>query len=969
MKRLLAILLFLVCLTGGKSLGQSRLNALVNHYTVDQGLPNNIVNCSLKTRDGFEWFGTWYGLTRFDGFTFRTLTGPFILASDPSPRKIETLVEDTCGNIWIKTLDWKLSVLFKEQARFKDVFDELKPYSRNLQVIKIQADGRGEVLLLTKNKNLLLASTDRNGKIHIRLLVDSRTFVNRYNYRLAHPVVQLRNGRASYVGTDYQIYSEPLSSKPHYDLGHWLSYFEQKAANAYTFIDRAGCEWRSTGDASLDYYNPKTGQRKSIQLSLERKITEPSLCDAGAGGIYYLSPAGEAVHIDRTTLQAENIGALPELSDSESDTRYFSMRMNDDGTLWLTSTSSGIYRFSFLPHQFRIIPLPIKGGEGVRAVYQMPNGDVWVGSRNKNLYVLSADGKLKKTYDYARYGIGSVYHIMKDHSGRLWLSTKGDGLVMAVPDGAAEGGYRFVHYRHDAADLSTINGNDVYMTYEDSHHRIWVCTLDGGLNLLNTQGGHVSFYHKYHGMQRYPGYGLYMEVRNMVEDERGRIWVGTIDGLMSFSGTFAQPSQIRFETYKNTDVSSLANSDIYALHKDRAGQIWVCTFGGGLNRIVGYDAAAHRPLFRELGSSRHIRGNVVVTMQEDASGTLWMVGDHGVVAYRPNGTLATFDSYDGFPSVEMEETSSLCHRNGDLWMGCRQGILAFTPKQLRSTDTTGPVYIVGATVGNQSIYSFRRPIITKSIAYADTLVLHHDQSMFTLEFAAPGCRNQSHVTYRYLLEGYDADWHYATAAHIASYTHVPPGHYSFVVEARSVSNARMSSSRKVTIIILPPWWATWWARAIYAILIAVAMYFAVRYARYQLKLKNDIYIQSRIAAFKKSFYMEQQDLQFLEQARQVVEQNLTNADFGIDLFAARMGMSHSALFKRIKQLTGTSPSDYIKDLKLNHALELLKSTSMSVGDVAYKSGFSDAGYFGKCFRKKYNMSPREFQRSQGEKEG
>lgn len=944
--------------------GQSRLNALVNHYTVDQGLPHHIVNCSLETKDGFEWFGTWYGLARFDGFTFRTISAPYLFASDPAPRKVETLVEDSCGNIWVKTLDWKLSVLFKQQVRYKSVFDELKRFSRNLQVIKIQGDGKGGVLLLTKDKNLLLASTDHSGAVHIRLLVDARAYVNRYNYRLSRPVVQLRNGRASYVGTDYQIYSEPLKGGVARSVAAWQRYFAEKAARANVFTDVFGCEWTASNDARLGYYNPKTGQRKTIPLTFKGKIVEPSFYDTGVNGIYYLSPAGEAVRIDRSSLTAENIGRQPQLADAHPDTRYLSMRQSSDGSLWLTSASSGVYRLSFLPRQFKVIPLPVKGGDGIRGMYQFDNGDVWVGSRNKTLYVLSADGRVKDTYPYDRYGIGSVYHIMVDHKGRIWLSTKGDGLVMAVREAKAAGGYRFVHFRHDAADLSSISGNDVYMTYEDSRHRIWVCTMDGGLNLMEEGGGHTVFWHKYHGMTHYPAFGLYMEVRNMVEDNRGRIWVGTIDGLMSFPSRFNKASDITFETYKKTDVLTLANSDIYGLHKDRKGHIWVCAFGGGVNRIIGYDAQSHRPLFRELGDSRTLRGKVITTLQEDARGTLWMGNDQGVSACRADGQMATFDHYDGFPDVEMEEASSISNRNGELWMGCRQGILAFRPDRLKSSDTNSPVYIVSATVNNQSINSFKHPIISKSITYADTLVLRHNQSMFTLEFAAPGCRNQSHVVYRYRLEGYDADWHYSSTNRIASYTQVPPGKYLFVVEAGSASNPLVASSRKVTVIILPPWWATWWARTIYVLLFGLALYLAVRYARYQLKLKNDIYIQSRIAAFKKSFYMEQQDQQFMERAKQVVERNLTNADFDIDLFAEQMGMSHSAFFKRIKQLTGGSPSDFIKEFKLSHALELLKSTGLSVGDVAYKSGFSDAGYFGKCFRKKYGMSPREYQRNQ-----
>lgn len=965
MKRL--VVAWVMVLAAVAASAQERLNALVSHYTTAQGLPHQMVSCSIETRDGFSWFGTWYGLARFDGAAFRTLTGPYLHASDPAPRKVETLVEDSCGNLWIKTLDWKLSVLFKRKLYFKSVFDELKPFSTNLQVIKIQADGHGGVLLLTKDKNLLLGTTDRGGNVHLKLLVDARAYVNRYNYRLARPVVQMRNGRVSYVGTAYQISSVPVSTHPHRSMADWQQFFHQREAKGQVFTDRSGGEWKPVGDDRLEYYNPATQLRKLLQLTYKGRIIEPTLCDAGANGIFYLSPAGEAVRIDRQTLQVENIGRDPRMADAHLDSHYMSMRMGRDGTIWLTSANSGVWRITFLPRQFRVIPLPISVNAGIKAMYQFANGEVWVGSRDKNLYVLSANGELLRTYDYARYGIGSVYHIMADHKGRIWLSTKGDGLVMAVRDAASPGGYRFVHYRHQAGNLSSISGDAVYMTYEDSKHRIWVCTLDGGLNLMDERDGRTVFWHKNHGMKRYPGFGLYMEVRNLVEDNRGRIWVGTIDGLMSFSGQFSRVSDIAFETYRKADVPTLTNSDIYALHKDRQGHIWVCAFGGGVNQIVGYDAQEHRPLFREVGDNRNMRGTVIATMQQDGRGVLWMGNDQGVTAWRPNGSLMSFDQSDGFPDIEMEEASSVSNQNGELWMGTRQGILAFRPDRLRSSDTPSNIYIVSATVNNQTIYAVKPAILSQSVSYADTLRLRHNQSMFTLEFAAPNYRNQSHLTWRYRLEGYETHWHYGTVNRIASYTQVPPGEYRFVVEAGSISSPKAIGSRTMTIIILPPWWATWWARTIYVILFAIAVYFAVRYARYQVKLKNDVYIQSRIAAFKKSFYMEQQDQQFVERARQVVESNLTRSDFDVDAFAAQMGMSHSALFKRIKQLTGSSPLDYIRDIKLAHALELLKSTVMSVGDVAYQSGFSDAGYFGKCFRKKYGMSPREFQRSQADR--
>ena len=91
---------------------------LVSHYTEQDGLPHNTVNCSLNSKDGFIWFGTWYGLSRFDGYGFEIFSHSASQSSAQRPRKVEAVVEDGEGNLWIKTSDWKLSVLFKRKERF-----------------------------------------------------------------------------------------------------------------------------------------------------------------------------------------------------------------------------------------------------------------------------------------------------------------------------------------------------------------------------------------------------------------------------------------------------------------------------------------------------------------------------------------------------------------------------------------------------------------------------------------------------------------------------------------------------------------------------------------------------------------------------------------------------------------------------------------------------------------------------------
>ena len=298
--------------------------------------------------------------------------------------------------------------------------------------------------------------------------------------------------------------------------------------------------------------------------------------------------------------------------------------------------------------------------------------------------------------------------------------------------------------------------------------------------------------------------------------------------------------------------------------------------------------------------------------------------------------------------------------NGELWMGSKEGILVFRPDGLMQPKDSFPVYIVGCTVNNQDIRHLDHSVADGSITYSDEMRLSHDQNMLTLTFAVLDYGSQNNIICRHRLEGFDTDWHYDGRNRMASYSQVPWGEYTFVVEAADAANPSHPAVRRLRIVILPPWWATWWAYAIYFLLAMAAAVALFRYVRYQIRLKNDLYVQSKVAEFKRQFTMEQEDKAFMQRVKDAVEANVDKADFDMDALAGELGMSRSALFKRIKALTGESPSEFVRNYKLTKAVDLLTHSDRSITDVAYASGFSDVGYFGKCFRKKYGMSPRDY---------
>lgn len=105
------------------------------------------------------------------------------------------------------------------------------------------------------------------------------------------------------------------------------------------------------------------------------------------------------------------------------------------------------------------------------------------------------------------------------------------------------------------------------------------------------------------------------------------------------------------------------------------------------------------------------------------------------------------------------------------------------------------------------------------------------------------------------------------------------------------------------------------------------------------------------------------DQRFLARLTALLEENLSNGDLSVDDVARMMGMSRSVYFKKLKALTGVGPNDFFKSLRLQRAAELLDAGEMSVTEISYTVGISDAHYFSKCFKQKFGVTPTEWRRN------
>ncbi|KAA6325034.1 Sensor histidine kinase TmoS, partial [termite gut metagenome] len=319
---------------------------------------------------------------------------------------------------------------------------------------------------------------------------------------------------------------------------------------------------------------------------------------------------------------------------------------------------------------------------------------------------------------------------------------------------------------------------------------------------------------------------------------------------------FNVPEDIIFETYRNQNLSGISDNDMYVLYKDKDSQLWMSAFGGGPNKLTGYDGEKRKPVFKSYGIRQGWNTGVVMSITEDDSGNVWFATESGVSRFdKQTEHFHNYDTYDGFPDVTPEGGVALKTIDDELWVGCKQGILVFSPSKLQSYHPDYATYIVDMKISNTDFRSSKDEMTTKeSIKYTGEVRLKHGQSMFTIEFAALNYYNQNRVSYKYMLEGYEKEWHFTGKNRIASYTNVPPGEYTFRVQSIDEANPELLSGTTLAITVLPPWWLHGLAYTVYLLAGIGLLILAWKTVLFLLKKKNDVYIEQRLSKLKITFF-------------------------------------------------------------------------------------------------------------------
>ena len=636
------------------------------------------------------------------------------------------------------------------------------------------------------------------------------------------------------------------------------------------YIDRTGEVWLGNHSTGVLHFIPQKNKIEFIESRMnEGQVTNPNFqIFEDEKDILWIQPyLGSFSWFDRA-----NDRLVPFYSAYNEDINtLFSYGVNHvlsdaQGVLWIsTNRGNGFFKCTFLPDYFNHYLFEDHSVYSIsnetRSIFEDNQKRIWVACKDgavhvydvnkKPLGTLGKDGRIRPGGNMEVL----VYNFYQDKSGDIWLATKRQGLFRLKQTG--NNTFRMENFVHNSGDLYSPSSNDFYSVTQDNQGRIWAGSYGGGLNLFDESTGKPRFINSRNELKSYPIANC-SKVRQVYVDSKNQIWVATTEGFVVFDSGFKSPKDIRFNYYhKNeTDPSSLGANDVHCIFEDEESNVWLGTFGGGLNKLKSKLIPGKPAEFEIFDRNVGMPNNVVYTIIDDHTGNLWLTTENSIVKFnKKSRRIETFGKGNELENVEFSEASACLLQSGEICVGSKSGFYSFNPEAVKRRVIKAPLVFTGLLLFNKEVeIGVPGSILQNQIDKSSELVFNHTQNVFTIEFATLDMRAPEKIQYAYKLDGFDADWNYVHTKHFATYTALPPGDYTFRVKSTDSEGIWLTNERKIDVRILPSFWQSGLAKFMYVFIVLMIFGITLYIFLTIFKLKNNVVLEKHMTDMKLRFF-------------------------------------------------------------------------------------------------------------------
>jgi len=399
----------------------------------------------------------------------------------------------------------------------------------------------------------------------------------------------------------------------------------------------------------------------------------------------------------------------------------------------------------------------------------------------------------------------------------------------------------------------------------------------------------------------------------------------------------------------------------------RDGRLWVGTQNG---LLVLTDSTAHR-----VARNEGLSNECIQSLAEDPSGCIWVGTSNGVNRLRLDASSQKFGvriigTDNGMPEVETTERGICVMPDSTLYLATPVGIIT-----LPTQDFVAPAEPLTVTIVGLSVAGTAMPLDTL------TLYLNHRQNYIDFQVSALNYAAPHATRYRYRLIGADDEWHNPLEDDgrlaVIRLSALSPGSYTLEVEA-STGDDRWGPTMRKSFVIAPPLWLTWWAKLLYVLLALAAAFALMRWyvlnRQQRMQAENEQRINELFELREEARHQFAQSVEIdperiavtseeqrlIERMMKAIGDNISNTDYTVDLLAQDIGMSRANLYKKMQTMLGVTPNDFMRNVRLKRAAELLANSDLPVNQLSLMVGFQTPRYFSQCFRKMFGVTPSEY---------
>lgn len=780
-------------------------------------LSSQTIRKSFQDSQGFMWFLTQNGVFKYDGYKIKEFQ--YTVENDQSigSNSPTGILEDKLGRIWISTAGGGLNLYHANNdlfTRYRSSSSLSNTHILDNYIYSIFCDSSGKIWIGYDNAFSSFDLTEQT--------FNHYTFPQNTPQFTANAFSETQDGTIliGTIGAGLFSIENAVPNRANLKLEVSNIPIESSSVTSLKVTDN-GNLWIGTIDQGIFQCNKNITHCKNF-------VNEPgntnSLSSNFALSIY--DDKDDRLWIgteDGLNLYRKNEQSFLRINDSNSglpNNKIYDVYQDRSGKYWIGSQVGLAYgnKTIFKHFQFE----GTAAHNSINVFEKSIDGRLWVGTDDGLIEVKSSDEKGNDNFEYrvineSTFPIAisspKVMSILVDGS-LLWIGTANAGLNRIDLE---SGNVKI--FRHDSTDQTSLGADGVPTIIKTRSGDILIGTWGGGLNLYDPDS--ESFTRFTSSQNENPVLNS-NQIVALYQDSSGDIWIGTTNGLNRLN-----PRSYSFDSFPTVEDSrvKLSSKLVWAFHEDKFSNLWIGT-DRGINMWPKEYRDNSTPYFEHFSSDLPFPNNNIFGISSDNNGYIWFSHNDGITKFNPESKkYEHFDSKDGLQDNEFNHAAVFRDNNGNMFFGGNRGYNLIDPYLASELDKDPLVQITAINVLNK-LAVFSKPyyeLEKLNFGYRDYLV--------SFQFSVMDFEDPIQNQYKYMLDGFDPQWIHLTDSRQATYTNLPAGSYTLRVTGADADRNWSKQEIALPIFVQPPPWRSTWAYMIYALLVAILVFWIVSQQR------------------------------------------------------------------------------------------------------------------------------------------